>query len=133
MARRRKTWGCEARAQPTFTGSVVVDNHVEAAGGRINYGVAVTLADGVSEEGLRVGSARLCGPTRCFDAALPNTFAGTFGGGSPGVGCGRPAGAPAPYVVNSCTHCSLQEGYRSGSDYKLLLWGLTPQNPPSCP
>jgi hypothetical protein len=128
------TWTCAAQAQPTFADSLVVANRIEAAGGRINYGLAVTLADGVESDGLRVGSARVCGPAGCEDTLLPNTFVGMFGGGPPGGGCaGQPAGPPYPYVVNSCMRCWLQEGYLQGSDYRHLLHGVAPVNPPMCP
>jgi hypothetical protein len=130
----RWAWSCESRARPTFADSVVVSNRIDAGEGRINYGLAVTLADGVVAEGLRVGSVRTCGPARCYEDFLPNTFRGTFGGGSPGAGCsGRSAGPPSPYVVNSCTNCWLQDGYVRAEDYKVLLGGLARENPPACP
>jgi len=127
------TWTCAAQVQPTFAASLVVANRIEAAGGRINYGLAVTLADGVSDDGLRVGSARVCGRGGCADAPFPNAFVGTFGGGPPGLGCsGQPAGPPYPYIVNSCARCWLQDGYAQGSDYRHLLHGVAPVNPPAC-
>jgi hypothetical protein len=127
------TWTCAARALPTFASSLVIANRIEAAGGRINYGLAVTLADGVESDGLRVGSARVCGRAGCVDAPLPNTFVGMFGGGPPGFGCaGQPAGPPYPYIVNSCSRCWLQEGYVRGPDYRHLLHGVAPANPPTC-
>jgi hypothetical protein len=130
----RWAWSCQPRAQPTFANSLVVSNRIDAGEGRINYGLAMTLADGVVREGLRVGSARTCGPTRCYEDFLPNTFRGSFGRGSPGLGCsGRSAGPPSPYVVNSCTNCWLQEGYVRAENYKVLLGGITPENPPVCP
>jgi hypothetical protein len=130
----RWAWSCESRARPTFADSVVVSNRIDAGEGRINYGLAVTLADGVVVEGMRVGSSRTCGPSRCYEDFLPNTFRGRFGGSSPGLGCsGRPAGPPSPYVVNSCANCWLQEGYVRAEDYKVLLGGIAPENPPSCP
>ncbi len=127
-------WSCEPRARPTFANSLVIANRIDAGQGRINYGLAVTLADGVLKEGLRVGSTRTCGPARCWEEFLPNTFRGDFGGGTPGLGCaGRSAGRPSPYVVNSCTECWLQEGYAHAEDYKLLLGGIAHARPPACP
>ena len=130
----RWAWSCVSRASPTFADSVVVSNRIDAGDGRINYGLAVTLADGVVREGLRVGSTRTCTASRCHEDFLPNTFQGSFGHGTPGQGCaGRSAGPPSPYVVNSCTNCWLQGGYRHSEDYKVLLGGIAHENPPVCP
>jgi hypothetical protein len=130
----RWAWSCVSRASPTFADSVVVSNRIDAGDGRINYGLAVTLADGVVREGLRVGSVRTCRSSRCFEDFLPNTFRGSFGRGTPGQGCsGRSAGPPSPYVVNSCTNCWLQDGYVHAEDYKVLLGGIAHENPPVCP
>jgi hypothetical protein len=130
----RWAWSCVSRAPPTFADSVVVSNRIDAGEGRINYGLAVTLADGVVREGLRVGSTRSCSSSRCYEDLLPNTFRGSFGRGTPGQGCsGRSAGPPSPYVVNACTNCWLQEGYVRAEEYKVLLGGIAPANPPVCP
>ena len=127
-------WSCAPNARPTFANSLVIANRIDAGEGRINYGLAVTLADGVQKEGLRVGSTRTCGPTRCWEEFRPNTFRGDFGVGTPGLGCsGRAAGWPSPYVVNACSQCWLQEGYAHAEDYKLLLGGLAHTNPSTCP
>jgi hypothetical protein len=126
-------WGCAPRARPTFAGSLVVSNRLDAGEGRINYGLAVTLADGVESDGFRVGSSRTCGASRCFEDLLPNTFRGRFGDGRPGSGCsGESAGPPSPYVVNSCTNCWLQDGFVRASDYVDLLGGIVPSAEPVC-
>jgi hypothetical protein len=126
-------WRCALHAQPTFADSLVVGNRLDGGEGRINYGLAVTLADGVEKEGFRVGSEKTCSASRCFEDFLPNTFRGSFGRGTPGAGCsGEPAGPPFSYVVNSCTNCWLQDGFVRAADYFSLLGGIAASAPPMC-
>jgi len=126
-------WRCTPRARPTFADSLVVGNRLDGGEGRINYGLAVTLADGVETDGFRVGSSKTCGRSRCYEDFLPNTFRGVFGAGAPGAGCsGERAGPPSPYVVNSCTNCWLQDGFVRAGDYFALLGGITPATAPVC-
>ena len=127
-------WGCTARAWPTFDRSAVFWNTIAAAGGRINYGLSVSLAYGGDGEGaLFVGWRRRCNlGGGCIASPAANVFSGTFGGGRPGTGCGAPAAAPGPYVVNTCVNCLLQAGHASSPGYRGLLGGIDPENPGYC-